>query len=151
MISAPSPWGLPGADVLLYVFITLDCSVLTDRSVAFCNSPQRRYHDQKTPVLVNLAAVVRGSSFISPVVVLVSKEHFCHSRVIKHFASTAPVSLSCRDIPRHKTRGLNMTIIFSLGFLPASYPRTIPMALRTASGKVRREALRVPLTPWPSW
>lgn len=118
--------------------------------MAICNSPGRRYHDPKIPVLVNLAAVLRGSSFISPVVVLVSEEHFCHSRVIKHFASTAPVSLSCRDIPRHKTIGLNVTIIFSLGFLPTSYPRTIPITLRTASGKVRREALRVPLTPWPS-
>lgn len=106
---------------------------------------------RKYPSRLSLAAVVRTISFVSPVVILASKVHLCHSSVVKHFVceQMALVSLSCGYTSRNKVVGLVMrtiTIFFDLGFLLTSYCRIIRTALKIASGEVQHKACQASAT-----
>ncbi|KAM9300305.1 LOW QUALITY PROTEIN: olfactory receptor 52K1-like [Morus bassanus] len=129
-----------------YFFIALDCNTLLrmDRNVAICNP--LHYTDimtRKYPSRLPLAAIAR-KPFVSPVVILASKVHLCHSNVVKHFLceQTALVSLSRGDTSRNNvelaTRAI--TVVFDLGFLLTSYCRIIHTALKIASGKAQHKA-----------
>ncbi|KAM4796249.1 olfactory receptor 52K1-like [Rhinophrynus dorsalis] len=135
----------------IYFIIMLDCNVLLmmalDRYIAVCKP--LRYSNIMTKlnlIQLMIAALVRSVSFVSPVIYLASKVHFCGSNIIRHFACEhmALLSLACGNVTKNKIVGLCLrviSIIFDMSFLATSYGSIMRAALKISTGTVRHKSL----------
>ncbi|XP_040278493.1 olfactory receptor 52K1-like [Bufo bufo] len=134
----------------IYFIIMMDCNILLmmalDRYIAICKPLHYSNIMTKHNLLfLTIVAVVRGVSFVCPVIYLASRVDFCHSNIIDHFACEhmALLSLACGTITKNKLVGLCLRVfskIFDMSFLCTSYGSIMSVAL-TISGAARHKSL----------
>ncbi|KAM4045576.1 olfactory receptor 52K1-like [Anomaloglossus baeobatrachus] len=135
----------------IYFTIMLDCNILLmmalDRYIAICKP--LRYPSimtRQTLVVLTIAAVVRGVSIVSPVIILASQLDYCHSNIIRHFACEhmALLSLACGNVTKNKLVGLSLRVFstaLDLSFLCTSYGSIMRAALTISTGAQRHKSL----------
>ncbi|XP_073525600.1 olfactory receptor 52K1-like [Phyllobates terribilis] len=135
----------------IYFIILLDCNILLlmalDRYIAICKP--LRYPSimtKKNLVLLTLAAVLRGVTFVSPVIILASQVDYCRSNIIRHFACEhmALLSLACSNVTKNKLVGLSLRVFstaLDVSFLCSSYCSIMRVALKISSGGQRHKSL----------
>ncbi|XP_018429941.1 PREDICTED: olfactory receptor 52K1-like [Nanorana parkeri] len=122
-------------------------SMALDRFIAICRPLQ--YNNIMTPrLLLQLAfiGVARSALFVSPMVILTSRVHFCKSNIILNFVceNMGILSLACGDISKQQAVGLMVRIlvtVIDVSLLLLSYSSIIYTAMKIAVGKARHKAL----------
>ncbi|KAM4796258.1 olfactory receptor 52K1-like [Rhinophrynus dorsalis] len=118
-----------------------------DRYMAICRP--LRYHDiitQHLLVQLSITGLTRNSILVFPIVILVSRVHFCKSNIILHFAceDMMLLSLGCGDVSKFQTVGVTVRAIATasdISILLVCYGKVLHAAMKIATGNARYVAL----------
>ncbi|XP_041437245.1 olfactory receptor 52K1-like [Xenopus laevis] len=118
-----------------------------DRFVAICRP--LHYHTIMTKRLLiwlNVINMSRSVLLVSPVVITLSKAHFCRSNIIFSFAceNLGLINLACGDVSSMHMLGLLVRTMVSVvdgGILLLSYIKILYTAMKLVSGKAQNKAL----------
>ncbi|XP_053561642.1 olfactory receptor 52Z1P-like [Bombina bombina] len=134
----------------IYFTVMFESSVVIflalDRYVAICIP--LCYHDIMTKhfLVKFIISAFRSVILVSPIVISVSRVHYCNSNIITHFdcENMGLLNLGCGDITKTHIIGLIVRILITVidgSFLFVSYLQILHSAMKIIIGKSRQKAL----------